>query len=259
MDSYGIVSLSGGQGKTTTAFFLGLHLAGLGRKVLWVDTDPQHNLTLYSGIQVEEHRTLQQVYRGQVRITDCIYATSWSNLFIIPANNDLAVINEYLSSTGNGGKMLARRLKGIRDYFDICIIDAPPSRSQIVVSVVGASQKIIIPFEVTVKGTNCLIETIQFLENLADVEVWNGEVLGVLPFRDRWYGYHQLRDAKENMEAVESYLNQKIHLFPAILESAQYRTAIRQGQTLSNLGYPQLDLPFVHILEFIGVRAYAPA
>jgi cellulose biosynthesis protein BcsQ len=149
---YGIVSLSGGQGKTTTAFFLGLHLAERGYKVLFLDADPQANLTFYSGVHLPEGGgDLEKVFRGE-DIQGSIYPLSWENLFIIPAGQNLARINEYLASSGNGGRMLDRRLRQIRDWFDYCIIDAPPARSQIVLSVIGASTQIIIPFEVALKG-----------------------------------------------------------------------------------------------------------
>jgi chromosome partitioning protein len=41
------ISLSGGQGKTTTIFFTSLLLAQQGKRVLAIDSDPQANLTFY--------------------------------------------------------------------------------------------------------------------------------------------------------------------------------------------------------------------
>jgi chromosome partitioning protein len=254
---YGIVSLSGGQGKTTTAFFLGLHLAERGYKVLFLDADPQANLTFYSGVHLPEGGgDLEKVFRGE-DIQGSIYPLSWENLFIIPAGQNLARINEYLASSGNGGRMLDRRLRQIRDWFDYCIIDAPPARSQIVLSVIGASTQIIIPFEVALKGTNCLIETINLLNDLSDLEIWRGELFGVVPFRDKWFGLNQATDARENMEAVRQFLNNRVTIFPAILESTQYRAAIRQGVTLTAMGHPKLDVPFMEIIKKMGVDDHA--
>jgi chromosome partitioning protein len=247
----GVVSLSGGQGKTTTTFFLGLHLSKRGKKTLWIDADPQANLTFFSGVQ-NTHESLEKVFRGELDVKNSICSLTWDNLFIIPTDGGLARINEYLSSSGNGGRMLMRRLKAIHSYFDFCLIDAPPAISQIVFSVIGASSDILIPFEVALKGTNCLVSTIQLLLDLADLEIWNGKVLGVLPFRDKWYGFNQLIDARENMDAVKSYLNNQFKIFPAILESAKYRSAIRQGKTLAEIGYPELDAPFLSILQSLG-------
>jgi chromosome partitioning protein len=145
----------------------------------------------------------------------------------------------------------------VANAFDFCLIDAPPSRSQLVIAAAGASEQIIIPFELTVKGTNCLINTINFLKDLADMDAWSGQIMGVLPFRDKWFGFNQLIDSRENLEAVRQFLNGTIPIFPAILESAQFRTAIRQGQTLSELGYPKLDAPFTAILNSLQFPQYA--
>jgi len=248
----GVVSLSGGQGKTTSSFFLGLHLAGLGKRVLWVDCDPQANLTFYSGVYVPEGGgDLEKVIRGE-DIQGNIYPLSWANLFITPAGANLARVNDYLAASGHGGRMLERRLRPVRDCFDYCILDAPPSRSQIVLSTIGASAEILIPFEVGVKGTNCLMETISLLQELRDLELWGGAILGVLPFRDRWVGANQLIDSRENLAAVRDFLGGQVTLFSAILESAQFRTALRQGVTLTQFGYPQLDKPFIEILDKLG-------
>ena len=49
-----ITSLSGGQGKTTTALFLGRKLANAGITTLIIDADPQHNLSTYLGLELNE-------------------------------------------------------------------------------------------------------------------------------------------------------------------------------------------------------------
>ena len=53
-----IASLSGGQGKTTTALFLGRLLANRSCcSTLMIDSDPQHNLTTYLGFELETQPT----------------------------------------------------------------------------------------------------------------------------------------------------------------------------------------------------------
>jgi chromosome partitioning protein len=255
MRTLGFVSLSGGQGKTTCSFFVGLHLARRGLAVLWVDGDPQHNLSLLSGVEVEGQRTLNEVLRNQRDCRDCIYGTGWENLYILPSGDSLSGVNEFLASTGNGSRILARRLRSVAAAFDVCVIDAPPSRSQITISVVGASAEVVIPFEVSVKGTNCLMSSVRFLRDLGDMDAWSGRILGVVPFRAKWFGLRQLRDGRENLEAVRGYLaGSEVRMFPSILESAQFQSALRQGVTLSDLGHSKLDYPFLEIVSSVAVE-----
>jgi len=84
------ISLSGGQGKTTTVFFTALLLASQGKKILSVDADPQANLTFYLGHEVKpDEPSLFEVLTKQVDVEDGIYETEYDNLFIMPADRSL--------------------------------------------------------------------------------------------------------------------------------------------------------------------------
>jgi len=81
------ISLSGGQGKTTTIFFTALLLAQQGYKVLAVDADPQANLTFYLNYDVQpDEPSLFEVLTREVKVEDGIYETQYENLFVIPAD-----------------------------------------------------------------------------------------------------------------------------------------------------------------------------
>ena len=73
-------SLAGGQGKTTSCFFLARALAKRGYKVLLIDADPQSSLTLYLGHEVELNQpTLLEVLKKQVVVEDGIYESNYQN------------------------------------------------------------------------------------------------------------------------------------------------------------------------------------
>ena len=45
-----------------------------------------------------------------------------------------------------------------------------------------------------------------------------------------------------------------IRIFPSLRESEKFKTAIRQNQTLSQLGYPDLEHPFQEIVRVLEER-----
>ena len=249
MDTCACVSLSGGQGKTTTSFFLSLLLASQGKKVLAIDCDPQANLTFYLSHEVASNQpTLLEVLTGTVKTEDGIYPTEHENLFLIPADQSLFKVGEYLSSSGTGAFILKLRLKAVFDLFDYVLIDVQPSRSQICLSAVGASDYILIPVEAATKGVNSLIDTLEFLQEQASLMAFTGKVLGIIPFRDRWVGRTQTKESKENIAAMKDFAGETA-IFPSILESEQFKRAIRNGKLLSQLKYPDLQYPFEKIIQ----------
>jgi chromosome partitioning protein len=243
------ISLSGGQGKTTTIFFTALLLAQTGKKVLAVDADPQANLTFYLGHEVQpDEPSLFEVLSKVVDVEDGIYETHYENLYVMPADRGLFKVSDYLSSSGAGAFILKQRLRKVKDLFDVALIDVQPSRSQICLSAVGASDYVLIPVEANVKGVNSLVDTLDFLNEQAELEAFTGSVLGILPFRDRWVGNTQTLEGRQNIAAMKEFAG-NAPILASIRESEKFKTAIRQGKLLSDLGQPDLQYPFEQIVE----------
>jgi chromosome partitioning protein len=252
MKTYSFVSLSGGQGKTTAAFFLSILLAQQGKRVLVVDADPQANLSFYLGQEVREDKpSLLEVLNGSVATEDGIYETTHPNLFVIPADRSLFKVSDFLASSGTGAFILKLRLKAVADIFDFAIIDVQPSRSQLCLTALGAADSALIPIEANTKGVNSLVETMTFINEQTNLGAFNGSVLGAIPFRDRWVGNTQTVDSRENIAAMVD-LFPALTFFPSIKESEQYKRGIRQGQTLSELGHSELEYPFTKIMEVLN-------
>ncbi len=252
MQTCASVSLSGGQGKTTTSFFLALLLARMGKKILTVDCDPQANLSFYLNHSVEENQpTLLEVLTGAVSPEDGIYPTVHDNLFLIPADRSLFKVSDYLSSSGTGAFILKLRLGAVQELFDYTLIDVQPSRSQICLSAVGASDYILIPVEAATKGVNSLIDTLEFLQEQASLMAFTGKVLGIIPFRDRWIGKTQTIESRENINTMKEFAN-NIPILPSIRESEQFKRAIRQGKLLDEMGHTDLQYPFEKIIHLLS-------
>ena len=215
-----------------------------------IDADPQSSLTFYLGHEVQPNQpTLLEVLKKLVPIEDGIYEVQ-ENLWLIPSDDALDNAQDYLSGSGMGAIVLGKRLKEVADLFQFCIIDAPPQRSQICLTTVGAADYVLIPAEASSKGVNSLIRTLDLIQELKDMDAFEGSILGVLPFRDRWTGRTQANQSKKSIETMREIAG-KMAILPSVLESEQFKKAIDQGKLLKDLGYPNLEHPFQQIVQLL--------
>lgn len=250
------ISLAGGQGKTTVVLFVARLLAFQGHTVLLVDADPQSSLTTFLGHTVEpDSPTLLEVLKKQVNTEDGIYKTQYDNLFLIPSDDALDNVQDYLAGSGTGAFTLKKRLASVAKLFDYCIVDAPPQRSQICLTVIGASDALMIPIETSVKGLQSLIRTLELITELRDdQEAFNGEILGVIPFRDRWVGLRRTTESESNIESMKQISTQWLEsdlVLPSIRESEKFKQAINKGLTLHQMNQDDLAYPIEVIVEKI--------
>lgn len=247
-----ITALSGGQGKTTASLLLGRALANMSEATLMIDADPQHNLTTYLDLELQPNQpTLLEFLKKSVSFEDAIYPIeSLPNLFLIPADDQLDTVQDYLSNSGVGATLLLRRLEPVASAFKICLIDAPPQRSQICLTVMGAADFLIIPAEASVKGYGSLVRTLDLLHSLQEVKATNARVLGVLPFRDKWIGHTQTLESRLAVDSMRDEVGVELML-PSIRESERYKQAINKRTTLATMGYADLEYPFEVILSKI--------
>lgn len=218
-----------------------------------IDADPQSSLTFYLGHEVQPNQpTLLEVLKKQVRVEDGIYEAG-ENFWLIPSDEALDNAQDFLSGSGMGAVVLGKRLKEVADLFSVCIIDAPPQRSQICLTTIGAANLVLIPAEASSKGLNSLIRTLELVKELQEMDAFTGSVLGILPFRDRWTGRTQAHQSRKSIEGMREVAGD-IPILPSILESEQYKKAIDQGKTLPEVGYTQLEYPFQQIIEQLPVK-----
>jgi chromosome partitioning protein len=224
-----LASLSGGQGKTTTALFLGKLLSARGYKVLMVDADPQASLTFYLGHDVQpDDFTLLEVITGDAKPEQAIFPVQNSNTFLMPADNGLNTAQEQIVRLGAGAAVLGKRLKPISKNFDVCIIDAPPQGSQLSLASIAAADQLLIPAEAGSKGVNSVLRTLEVVYDLQGLEMFNGQILGIVPFRDKWVGRSQTGCSKAAIEGIKQ-IAENLTVWPSILESEAFRKSLDQG------------------------------
>ncbi len=168
----------GGVGKTTTCVNVSACLAGLGKKVLILDLDPQGNAT--SSLGVEKNDDLKSIYNvivGETAIEEVVRRTKYKNLDIIPADINLAGAEIDLVQMDNREKILKNALDKIKNSYDYITIDCPPSLGLLTVNALTSSDSIIIPILcefLSLEGLTQLMNTVwlvkQHLNSKLEIE-----------------------------------------------------------------------------------------
>ena len=146
-----IISFSnqkGGVGKTTTCVNMAAYLAAAGKRVLLVDLDPQGNATTGLGFSISSLK--KSVYNVLIDDEDAkenILPTELDNLFLLPANIDLAGAEVELVYKQRREKVLKEALDKIKNLYDFILIDCPPSLGLITINALAAADSAIIPIQ----------------------------------------------------------------------------------------------------------------
>lgn len=144
-----VVNQKGGVGKTTTVINVGAALAELGKKVLLVDLDPQGNLSAGLDISPEEilEKNTYNVLVEEAPLEKNIVSTKIPNLFVAPADTNLAGAEVELASLMAREFRLANSIThSIRD-FDFVFIDCPPSLGLLTLNALCASDSYLVPLQ----------------------------------------------------------------------------------------------------------------
>lgn len=159
-----VTNQKGGVGKTTTTINLGAALARLGERVLLIDIDPQGNATSGLGLSRNEVKScIYNVLIEDLPVTEVTIATSWTNLYIVPATIQLAGAEiELVPLTAREDK-LKKAITEIKDEYDFIIIDCPPSLGLLTLNAMNAADGVIIPIQCeyyALEGLGQLMNTI---------------------------------------------------------------------------------------------------
>ncbi len=167
METISLANNKGGVAKTTTTVNLSACLAGMGRKVLVVDLDPQANATTGLGIDARQKKTVYDVVIGGEDIKSVITKTETDNLDIVPSSISLSAAGIELASVVGREMRLRTCLSGVKGY-DYIFIDTPPSLGMLTVNALTASDSVIIPVQTehyALEGISMLMDTIKVIND----------------------------------------------------------------------------------------------
>ena len=143
-----IANQKGGVGKTTTTVNLGASLAELGFRTLIIDLDPQGNASTGLGLNPwSVEVSMYDVLLREAPLEDCIEASSVRNLFVAPANLELAGAEVELVHMFSREMRLRRAIDPLRQDYQYVLIDCPPSLGLLTVNALAAASEVLVPIQ----------------------------------------------------------------------------------------------------------------
>jgi chromosome partitioning protein len=162
-----VANQKGGVGKTTTTVNTAAALAQSGLRTLIVDLDPQGNASSGLGIDVRAlSTTMYDVLLNDTSLDDCVEPTEVRNLFVAPANLDLAGAEIELVSAFSRELILRRAIEAVIDDYDYVFIDCPPSLGLLTINGLAAAHEVMVPIQCEYYALEGLGQLLQNVERV---------------------------------------------------------------------------------------------
>jgi len=183
MKTIAIVNQKGGCGKTTTSVNLAAAFAEKGYRTLLIDLDPQGHSTIGLGYEPDEMSLTiyDALVNVQIGISNVILGTKVEWLNLAPSN--VLLSGAELDLTGIVGRefVMSEKLRMVRDKYDICVIDCPPSLGLLTLNALLASTGVVVPVQVhyyALEGLKQLFETANIIKER--FRPYHVNILGIL-------------------------------------------------------------------------------
>jgi len=181
-----ITNRKGGCGKSFTTASLAFGLARQGKKVLCVDADNQHSLTVSLGIKEPDKlsATIATVIHNIINKNEVDPTTGiirhTEGVDLMPANNKLTGIELTVAPLVGRENLLRKYLKQMKPHYDYCLVDTSPTLDILTINALAAADSVIIPVTpkfLDAKGLELLLRSIADIQE--DINP-NLDICGIL-------------------------------------------------------------------------------
>ncbi len=176
-----LLNQKGGVGKTTSTANLGAAFAIAGLRTLVVDLDPQSNLSLHFGHEpTPDQPTVRDLFMNETMEAKETIRLARPNLWFVPSDTELALVEGELALQENMQRILARRLESVMGMFDVVLLDCPPSLGVLTVNALTVADEVIVPTQaqyLALRGLEKLLETVLLVQRALNPRLTVGGVL----------------------------------------------------------------------------------
>lgn len=218
-----VAAQRGGCGKTTTTQAVGQmwsYKAPTGTKGLWVDLDPQGNLTDALGVDAPSRGSIE-LMTGQCQADEAITKVA-DNMDLLPATDALIQAEATLLGQKMAPLRLARALEPIKKNYGIVLIDTPPSLGILTLNGLMAADSCLIPSNAerfSLKAVLATLETINAMQETHALKVAGVLITRFLP---------RQKTAQAACEAIRNEAQKRgVRVFRSVIRDS---AAIREAQ-----------------------------
>ena len=165
---YAVTNQKGGVGKTTTSVNLAASLAATKKKVLLIDSDPQGNATMGSGVDKNGlELSVYDVLMGLASVAEAAFKPDEVGFTTLGANGDLTAAEVQLLKQKNKEFRLKKALQLVDSQYDYILIDAPPSLGMLTLNTLAAADSVLIPIQCefyALEGLSQLLNTVRIVQ-----------------------------------------------------------------------------------------------
>ena len=160
-----VIALSnqkGGVAKTTSCLNLGVSFSIMRKKVLLIDFDVQASLSNCLGCR-QDFSFYDAISNNSGDISKAIIKTRYPNLWLLPSNRNMVLLNKKYFATNNFEYTLKNKLASVMDQFDFILIDTPPSMEFYTLNALTAANRVIIPSNCEFLSTHGVHQTVNYI------------------------------------------------------------------------------------------------
>lgn len=140
-----IYSFKGGVGKTSTAINMAWFSADSGLRTLLIDLDPQGAASYCFRIKGKKKEWVNRFFKRPETLLSHIKGSDFDDLDLVPANLSFRQFDIELSGIKKPERRLKNLLNDLEPFYDLIVLDCPPSISLLSESVFYASDLIVVP------------------------------------------------------------------------------------------------------------------